>query len=68
MTIEAALDCGKLSLQQILDLQEGMIIRSQRPAGDNVDLHVGGRLIGYGEMVVLDGVMGVRITTLKDSQ
>lgn len=65
--VEVALDCGALPLERILSLQEGSVVPSRRAAGDNVDLHIGGKLIGYGEIVALEGVMGVRITHLKET-
>jgi flagellar motor switch protein FliN len=66
MTIDVALDCGSLPLSRMVQLSAGTVIRSLRPAGDNVDIHAGGALIGYGEVVPLEGTMGVRITGLKE--
>jgi len=33
-----------------------------RSAGENIDIWVGGALIGYGEIVIIEDTMGVRIT------
>jgi flagellar motor switch/type III secretory pathway protein FliN len=64
--IDVALDCGTRELAEVLEWSEGSLIRSVRPAGDSVDIHAGGRLIGSGEIVAIEGIMGVRITSLRD--
>ena len=33
-----------------------------RSAGDNIDILVGGTLIGYGEIVIIEDAVGIRIT------
>lgn len=66
--VEAVLDCGSLELARVLKLKPGSVIRSLRAAGDNIDLHAGGKLIGYGEIIAMEGVIGVRITQLKDDR
>ncbi len=66
VTIDAALDCGALPLGSVLEWTEGSLIRSLRPAGDSVDIRAGGRLIGAGEIVAIEGTMGVRITSLRE--
>ena len=38
------------------------MIRLNRSAGDNIDILVGGTVIGYGEIVIIEDTVGVRIT------
>jgi flagellar motor switch protein FliN/FliY len=33
-----------------------------RSAGENIDICVSGRVIGYGEVVIIENAVGVRIT------
>ena len=66
MPVDVALDCGPLTVERILNLKPGSVIRSLRPAGDNVDIRVSGLVIAYGEIVALEGLTGVRITRLRE--
>jgi flagellar motor switch protein FliN/FliY len=49
-------------LADILELVPETVIRMQRSAGDNIDILVGGTLIGFGEIVIIEDAVGVRIT------
>ena len=60
--IEAELDRRILSVGQILQMEPGSLIGMKRSAGENIDLYVGGTLIGCGEIVVVENTLGVRIT------
>ena len=60
--IEAELDRRILNVGQILQMEPGSLIGMKRSAGENIDLYVGGTLIGCGEIVVVENTLGVRIT------
>jgi flagellar motor switch protein FliN/FliY len=66
LPVDVSLSCGMMAVREVLELKPGMVIRSQRSAGDNLDVHVGGRLVAYGEVVALEGPTGVRVTNLKE--
>ncbi len=34
----------------------------QRSAGENIDIYIGSRLVAFGEIVIIESTMGVRIT------
>ena len=51
-----------MTIAQILELDPESVIRIARSAGDNIDILVGGTLIGYGEIVIIEDAVGVRIT------
>lgn len=51
-----------MTVQQVLDLEVGSVIRMTRSAGENIDLLVGGALTAFGEIVIIEDSMGVRIT------
>jgi flagellar motor switch protein FliN/FliY len=60
--VEVELDRKVMSIAQILELEQNSVIRMRRSAGDNIDIVVGGTLIGYGEIVIIEDTVGVRIT------
>ena len=60
--IEVQLDQQWMSLSDILALEEGSIIELRRSAGENIDILLGSRLAAFGEIVIIESQMGVRIT------
>jgi len=60
--IEVELDRRWMQLSEILALEEGSIIEMQRSAGENIDVYIGGKLAAFGEIVIIESTMGVRIT------
>jgi flagellar motor switch protein FliN/FliY len=60
--VEVELGRRTMTIAQILELGPESVIRMQRSAGDNIDILVGGTLIGYGEIVIIEDAVGVRIT------
>jgi flagellar motor switch protein FliN/FliY len=60
--VEVELDRKVVTVSEILDLQAGSVIRMTRSAGENIDILVGGALIGFGEIVIIEDTVGVRIT------
>ena len=56
------LDRKVMSLRDILGLDKGSVIKMNRSAGENLDILVGGSLLAYGEIVIIESSMGVRIT------
>ena len=66
LIVEARLPCSRMSVEQLLALKEGSLIRSDRAAGDNVEVEVGGEPIGSAEIIVLGNSLGVRITDFRE--
>ena len=64
--IEVELDRRIMTVREVLRLEEGMVIRTTRSAGENIDLYIGGVLCGSGEIVVIENILGVRITDFRD--
>lgn len=63
--IEVILDRRILSVREILDLEVGSILTLSRSAGENVDVIVNGVPLCFGEMVVIENQMGVRVTDFQ---
>ena len=60
--VEVQLDQRWMKLREILDLDEGSILEMRRSAGENIDIYVGSTLLAFGEIVITENIMGVRIT------
>jgi flagellar motor switch protein FliN/FliY len=64
--IDVEMDRRILTMREILELREGSLIGTTRSAGENIDIYIGGALVGFGEIVVIENMIGVRITDFKD--
>jgi len=64
--IEVEMDRRILTMRELLELREGSLIGTTRSAGENIDIYVGGALVGFGEIVVIENMIGVRITDFRD--
>jgi len=64
--IEVELDRRSMRARDVLRLEEGSVIGTERSAGENIDLYIGGVLCGSGEIVVIENTLGVRITDFRD--
>lgn len=60
--IHVELDRKVLTLRQILELAEGSVIKMSRSAGENIDVLAGGAVLGFGEIVIIEDTVGVRLT------
>jgi flagellar motor switch protein FliN/FliY len=55
----------RLLVRELLGLERESVIRLERSAGEDVDLLLNGRLVGKGEIVVIDEMAGLRITEIR---
>jgi len=62
MDVDVELDRRVMTVRQILALELGSVIRMNRSAGENLDVRVGGSLLGFGEIVVNEATTGIRLT------
>jgi flagellar motor switch protein FliN/FliY len=62
--LEAALrfGCREMPLSEILDLGPGDVVQLDRHVADPVDLIVGDKIVARGEVVVVNGNFGLRVT------
>jgi flagellar motor switch protein FliN/FliY len=60
--VEVELDRKIMTIGAILDLKQGCVLKLTRSAGENIDILIGGTLVGFGEIVIIEATMGVRIT------
>lgn len=66
LEVEGRLECCFMSVEDLLALEDGSLIRSDRAAGDNIEVYVGGQTIGTAEIVVLGNSLGIRITDFRE--
>jgi flagellar motor switch protein FliN/FliY len=66
--VELAVEIGrvKLPLRDLLSLAPGAVLELDRAADAPVDVLVNGCLVARGEVVVIDGEFGVRITAVVE--
>ena len=68
LTVTAQLGSRRMSVREILSLTPSSIIELDRPAGMPIDVYANEKLIGRGEIVVVNDVFGVRITELLSEE
>jgi flagellar motor switch protein FliN/FliY len=60
--VDIELDRKIMTARAILALEPGSVVKLPRSAGENIDILVGGSLIGSGEIVIIEETVGIRIT------
>lgn len=54
----------ELPMRDIFELSSGSVLQLKQQAKDPVGLYVNGRLIAYGEVVVVEDNFGIKVTQL----
>ena len=62
--LSVELDRRTMKVREILALRAGTVVKMNRSAGDNMSLLFHGVLVGYGEIVVIEDTIGIRITDI----
>ena len=62
LAVNVELDRRILAVREVLQLKVGKTLKMQRSAGENLDLRIGDALIGFGEIVISETTIGLRIT------
>ena len=65
--VEVELDRKIMTVRELLELEQGSVIKMPRSAGENIDIVIGGSPIGSGEIVIIEETVGVRITDFTES-
>ena len=66
LTMPLVIELGRkpMTLAQIGELQKGQVLELSQKSTDPVDLVINGKNIGQGELVEIEGQMGVKILSL----
>ena len=64
--VEISVEIGrtKMAIGELLSLSKGSIIELNKIAGETVDIYVNEKLLGKGDIVVVNERLGVRITEI----
>jgi flagellar motor switch protein FliN/FliY len=66
--VDVELDRKTMSVRELLSLDKGSVIKMVRSAGENIDIYVGGTMLGSGEIVIIEETVGVRITDFNEEE
>ena len=67
ISVDVLFGSTDISLKKFLSLGEGDIIALDKPAGAGGDIYVNSRIVGTGDIIVLDEKLAVRIQDAMDS-
>ena len=64
--IDISVEIGrtKMTIGELLSLSKGSIVELKKTAGDAVDIYVNGKLLGRGELIVVNERLGVRVAKI----
>jgi flagellar motor switch protein FliN/FliY len=62
VTISMEVGRSKISIRNLLQLNQGSVVELDRIAGEPLDVLVNGTLIAHGEVVVVNDKFGIRLT------
>jgi flagellar motor switch protein FliN len=62
--VSLSLEVGRttMPIRQLLQLAAGTVVELDRPAGEQLDVLVNGRIVAHGEVVMVNDRYGVRFT------
>jgi type III secretion system YscQ/HrcQ family protein len=68
LPVEVVCELGRVEMsgRELIELRPGVVLPVGRPLAGPVDLTVGGRVVARGELVDVEGEIGVRVTTIAD--
>ncbi len=62
VTVSLQVGSTDISIRDLVQLVEGSVVALDRESSEPLDVLVNGTLIAHGEIVVVDGAFGVRLT------
>jgi flagellar motor switch/type III secretory pathway protein FliN len=66
LEVTVQLGTTRLSLRQLGELAIGQIVPLGRPLAGPYEVRAAGRMVGHGELVDIDGELGVRMVSIAD--
>ena len=64
VSVQAVLGRSRMQVSSLLRLTQGSVIELDRTVGEPIDIYVNDRLVARGEVVVVDGRLGVTMTEI----
>ena len=65
--VRAELDRTAFTVLELLGLEPGSLLEFSRSTGENIDIYAGEVLLGWGEVLMMDGAMAVRLADLRNA-
>lgn len=62
--VKAVLGGARIQVGELIQMRTGSVVELDRRVGEPVDVYVNGRLIARGELVLIDGLLGVTLTEI----
>ena len=66
LRLEATIPCSRLTVAELLSLEEGSVVMTIRAAGESVDIRVSGRMVAQGELIVIDNTLSARLSDFRE--
>lgn len=68
VTLSIEIGRARVSIRNLLQLNQGSVVELDRLAGEPLDVMVNGTLIAHGEVVVVNDKFGIRLTDVVSAQ
>jgi flagellar motor switch protein FliN/FliY len=68
LTLSVEIGRTKISIRNLLHLNQGSVVELDRLAGEALDVHINGTLVAHGEVVVVNDKFGIRLTDVISAQ
>lgn len=62
--VQAVLGRARMQIAELVSMRPGYVVELDRRVGEAIDILVNNRLIARGEIVVIDGALGVTLTEI----
>ena len=64
LKISAVLGEAKMTIEEVLNLKQGMVIELGKKVGEPVDIYVNDKILAKGEIVIVGGKIGITLTEI----
>jgi len=68
ITLSVEIGKSRLSIRNLLQLNQGSVVELDRMAGEPLDVLINGMLVAHGEVVVVNEKLGIRLTDVVSAQ
>jgi flagellar motor switch protein FliN/FliY len=62
VTLSLEVGRSRISIRNLLQLNQGSVVELDRAAGEPLDVYVNGTLVAHGEIVIVNDKFGIRLT------
>ncbi|HYO84252.1 MAG TPA: FliM/FliN family flagellar motor switch protein [Bryobacteraceae bacterium] len=64
--VSARVPCGRLPVSELLAMEPGSIVFTERAAGDSVDILVADQVVAQAELIVIENRFAVRLSDFTE--